>query len=1082
MEELLRNVNQFNTPLDSKYYADLSRDVVDDIHASIDEIIFIRRLVSNDIKMVCDIEKDEDGKIIIDVTDPHVLEDMTFFTEAGDHFRKHGYYTLLTPNKHPKSAYYQHWKEEKRRIREGLVREDGEWIPGDYYWYLNYCPIMLTKRVNKGGKRADRLHDFANVWLGDYLFFHYKNQAEYIGQHIEVLKCRGIGASFKMGSIGPRNALFKPRSKTFYVASNMQYLNKDGVLTKSWDYLDFNALNTPFPRLRLKDTQLEKRIGYKDVRSGAERGMKSDIIGLSLNDDPDKARGKRGDIIFEEYGSFPHIKKAWNVSRDAVEDGENVFAQMCAMGTGGTEGSDFEGAEDMFYHPTSYNIMPLANVFDRNTEGKGEAGFFWGAYLNRANCYDENGMPDVTKALKEIYLDYEKIRKSSSDTRALTQRRAEKPITPQDSMMKIDGTMFPVGEIRDYLETVLPMIDEFVGPHYIGDLAFDSNGKVVWKVGGYKKPIREFPLQDNKHEGAIEIFEMPHFVGGEAQRNRYIGGIDGYDDDASNTVSLGSIFILDLFTDRIVAEYTGRPKFANDFFEICRRMLLFYNAIGNYEAHPYSQLVRIPSGETKLWGDISVGDELFAPNGGVVKVVAIPIDEKMPIYKITLNDGREIMASDNHIWSLFKLNDHPHSLENYTTSDILRIGTKNKYKQNTFFVPNGGAVSYDKKDVPIDPYTMGLIISEGCLTGSHCSKNQVQISSSTDDVEFYKTLVPYEIKYSGTKGFSWNLIIPECRKKIDSLGLLKARSETKFIPDTYLHNSYDIRLSLLRGMMDGDGHATNGGSPVYVTSSDKLSLDFMSLCRSLGFNCKRTINKTMKLDSYKVVVYTDEKIFSLPRKSSVQHVHNRKSRGSKASAYMDKTAITSVEFSHYEMGKCVTVDSSDGLYLIGDYVVTHNCDKKGMFGYFDRKNSLHLLSDTLQSLRDIEMVKGNLYGNKSKGTNSGKFINARARRLIADYMMTDAQGESGDNRQLNLHKIRSIGLLLEALKWNVNGNFDRISACGMLMLLREDRQKYLENTMRSESERRTGIQFDPYFLKNSHGLLSYNNEKFQIDN
>lgn len=735
IEELLRNVNEFNTPLDHHYYADLSRDVVDDIHASIDEIVFIRRLVSNDIKRVCDIEKDEDGKIIIDVTDPHILEDMTFFTEAGDHFRKHGCYTLLTPNKHPKSAYYQLWKEEKRRIREGLIREDGEWIPGDYYWYLNYCPIMLTKKVGKGGKRADRIHDFANVWLGDYLFFHYKNQAEYIGQHIEVLKCRGVGASFKMGSIGPRNALFKPRSKTFYVASNMQYLAKDGVLTKAWDYLDFNALNTPFPRLRLKDTQLEKRIGYKDIRSGAERGMKSDIIGLSLNNDPDAQRGKRGDIIFEEYGSFPQIKKAWNVSRDSVEDGENVFAQMCAMGTGGEIGADFEGAEDMFYHPRSYNIMALNNVFDRNTEGKGECGFFWGAYLNRSNCYDSNGMPNVTKSLKEIFTEFEKIRKSSSDSRLLTQRRAERAITPQDSMMKIDGTMFPVGEIRDYLETILPMIDEFVGPHYIGDLAFDSNGKVAWKVGGYKKPIREFPLQDNKHEGAIEIFEMPHFVGGEAQRNRYIGGQDGYDDDASNTVSLGSIFILDLFTDRIVAEYTGRPKFANDFFEICRRMLLFYNAVGNYEN-----------------------------------------------------------------------------------------------------------------------------------------------------------------------------------------------------------------------------------------------------------------------------------------------------------------------------------------------------DRKGMFGYFDRKNSLHLLSDTLQSLKDVEMIKGNLYGNKSKGTNSGKFINARGRRLLADYMMTDAHGESGDNRKLNLHKIRSIGLLLEALKWNVNGNFDRISACGMLMLLREDRQKYLENAMKSESERRTGMQFDIYFQKNSHGLLNMNKQ------
>lgn len=72
-----------------------------------------------------------------------------------------------------------------------MVREDGEWIPGDYYWYLNYCPILLTEKVGKGGKRADRISGFPKVWLGDYLFFHYKNQAEYLGQHIETLKAKG---------------------------------------------------------------------------------------------------------------------------------------------------------------------------------------------------------------------------------------------------------------------------------------------------------------------------------------------------------------------------------------------------------------------------------------------------------------------------------------------------------------------------------------------------------------------------------------------------------------------------------------------------------------------------------------------------------------------------------------------------------------------------------------------------------------------------------------------------------------------------------------------------------------------------
>jgi len=738
MIETFRKTNSYNTPMDEMFYKDINKDIQEEINAAVDEVIFIQKLISPHMLSVEELEKDEYGKIIVDVTNPHKLVNMSYFNKAAEHYRKHGYYTLFPNNKHPKSAYFLFWQEEKRRIRDGLIRDDGEWIPGGLYWYWNYCPIMKTKRVKENSKRSERIHDFGDMWLGDYLFFHYKDQAEQLGQHIELMKVRGIGSSFKMGSIGPRNALFKAKSETFYVANDMQYLIKDGILTKSWDYLDFLAQNTPFPRLKNIDTKLEKHIGYKDIRTGALKGMKSGITGISTKDDPDKIRGKRGDIIFEEYGAYPHIKKAWAVCRASVEDGDNVFAQLMAGGTGGTVGADFEGAEDMFYYPASYNIMPLPNVYDRNTNGAGTCGFFWGAYLNRANCYDENGMPDVTKSLKDLFIELDRIRKSSSDPMALTQRKAEYPVTPQDSMMRIDGTIFPVADIREYLERIMPALDEFVGPHYIGDLIFNKEGKIDWRVGAFSKPIREFPLKDNKHEGAIEIFERPFMVNGAPQRGRYVAGIDPFDDDSSNTVSLGSIFILDLFTDRIVAEYTGRSKFANDFFEICRRMLIYYNAVGNYEN-----------------------------------------------------------------------------------------------------------------------------------------------------------------------------------------------------------------------------------------------------------------------------------------------------------------------------------------------------DKKGLFQYFDRKNCLYLLSDTLQSLKDVEMVRGNLYGNKSKGTNSGRFINARGRRLLADWMLSNAYNENSEGKTvLNLHKIRSIGLLLEAMKYNANGNFDRISACGMLMLIREDRQKFIENAMNSEKTVNIGLQFDDYFIRNSRGTLSYKRGDF----
>jgi hypothetical protein len=119
---------------------------------------------------------------------------------------------------------------------------------------------------------------------------------------------------------------------------------------------------------------------------------------------------------------------------------------------------------------------------------------------------------------------------------------------------------------------------------YVGKMYQNSKtGKAEFRPTT-DKPIRFFPHKDNKLEGAVEIYKMPQKnKAGAIFAGRYIAGNDPYDDDASKTSSLGSLFILDLWTDQIVAEYTGRPMFANDYYEQVRLLLLFYNARLNYE-------------------------------------------------------------------------------------------------------------------------------------------------------------------------------------------------------------------------------------------------------------------------------------------------------------------------------------------------------------------------------------------------------------------------------------------------------------------------------------------------------------------
>jgi hypothetical protein len=1083
MEENFDHIelNEFQTPLTPELQKEVGKQIWGQLNEYITTVPFIRWLISpvSVRGYAKDRPKDPSGKIIVDITKPHILEDMDFFREKALFFREHGVYTHLPRNSNPKSEYANFWKEELRKWKYGVTRpSDGEWIPGGLYFYWNYSQIwMVEKALDEDGneieKKGERKHDFPRPYLGDYLFYHYLEQATQLGKHGKMLKARGIGASFKFASMSPRNMYVYPGSgnPNFHLASDKSFLLGDkGIWGKVIDNLDWIADNTPLPKMRLFDGKkaMELQLGVEDDY-GTRKGLLSSVYGISLKDNPDKARGVRGPLIhYEEDGLFPNLETAWNINREATEEDGIAYGLMFAAGTGGTEGASFEGSEKLFYKCDAYNIYGIPNVFDKNTDGSTTCGFFWGAYLNKGkSTTHENGEVDVIKRLIMVLQERKKIADASNDPKALTQKKAETPITPQEAVMRSEGTLFPVSDLKDYLGEILPSLATFISNHFIGNLGINSNGEIEYRPNADIHILRDFPLQDNlRKEGGIEIFETPKKgMNGFIPKFRYISGIDPYDDDHSTTTSLGSMFVFDLFTDRIVAEYTGRPLLANNFYENCYRLLKYYNAIALYEAHPYSEIVKLPNGTVKNWGDIHIGDELFAPNGKITKVIDIPVNEYMPIYKVKLNDGREVLCSDNHIWSVYRLNQHPHEIKNYSTKEMMEIGIQNNYKQNNFFIPNGGAVEYPEQVLNIPPYLMGLIISEGCIRGSHCTKNQIQISSGIEDMDFYKTIIPNEIKYSGTKGANWNFVIKDCKKILKQLRLLGSRSETKFIPDIYLFNSYKNRLELLKGLMDGDGHATKGGSPVYVTSSKKLASDFSSLCRSLGFNCKTTKNKTSNLDSYKVIIYTDKIIFKLPRKVSKQYKHDSNAKGSKASSYIDKIAIKSIEFSHYEMGKCITVDAPDGRYLVNDYIVTHNCDKKGLFTYFSNKNILHYLADAPQILKDMEMVKAtNLYGNKSKGFNSGKTVNAWGRRLQADWMLSPSYE---DKNKLNLHTIRSIGYLKEAISWNADGNFDRVSAMTPVMILREEYFKHvLQAQENSKKINLNNLSVDPFFTNN----------------
>ena len=593
--------NEYQTELTEELVNSLPQEVQDQLFDIINNVEFVKRLISPTREHAKDRPRDDRGRIIVDLANPHILEDMDYFRPSAIHYEKYGTFTNIRPNANPNSEFGKWVREERRRIWDGYVREsDGEWVTGYMYWYLNYSPIMLSKireYVGKDGKkhkskRADRVEDMPECWEGIYWRFHYIDQASNAGKHCAELASRGKSKSYSLASILSHifilgeNEEAHEKVKGIVTAYQKEYLTKDGVLNKFVDMANFCATNTQFPRKRLKNSLQEMTwiMGYKDVDLDIERGTQNTVLGVSSKDDESKLRGKRAaKILIEEFGSFPRLIDMYNVLIPSVQEGDIVFGQIIMVGTAGDNESDFAGAQEIMYNPKGYNMYALPNVFDKYNQGKPYFVFFFPGYVNRKGCYNENGVSDVIKALIEILMNRYRVKYNSTDPNTIIKTIAEVPITPAEAIVKTGVNMFPVADLTERVGQLDANPTEY-DDVYVGDLTFNKDGQVEYKPTS-AQPIRDFPHKDNKIEGAIEIYQMPEIDKntGKPYNDRYILGADPYDDDESNTMSLGSIFVLDLWTDRIVAEYTGRPSFADDYYEICRKLCLFYNGRLNYE-------------------------------------------------------------------------------------------------------------------------------------------------------------------------------------------------------------------------------------------------------------------------------------------------------------------------------------------------------------------------------------------------------------------------------------------------------------------------------------------------------------------
>ena len=535
------------------------------------------------------------------------------FQEEGRHFLRHGYYTNAP---YGTKDYNDYWDIQEDRVLNGYT-VGGIRVTGRHYFYLNFClikarPIDPHTGAEKAGENRKiitlpRFLDHNFYWFNEFERCAAEGPyTNYPKQGMIVAKSRRKGFTYQVtGGVYGYNFNFVPASMNILAAYEKGHykVTLDGI------HFTINHVNriTDWGKKRDKSNKRDHfRASFvmKNPETGieVEDGYMSEIQAVSFKDNPFKSIGESTDLMgFEEAGKFEHLLTAYTISEPTFRDGDIMTGIPLIWGTGGDMEGGTKDFAELFYNPEPYGLAAYENIYDENATG--DCGWFiddmWyypGSvtkkyFINDGKTEKTETIPFVDKEGNsnrqeaEESLDTKREKRRKGSRSAYNKFITQQPKNPAEAFLRVQGTMFDTVRASARLSQIMTNRATFIDSIWRANLLINpTNSTVEFEYNLTGIPLYDFPIKDNKQEGVIEIFEQPvKNDQGEIMQGRYIAAIDPYDDDESTTSSVGSILVLDLLTDRIVAHYKGRPATADAFFEICRRILKYFNATANYE-------------------------------------------------------------------------------------------------------------------------------------------------------------------------------------------------------------------------------------------------------------------------------------------------------------------------------------------------------------------------------------------------------------------------------------------------------------------------------------------------------------------
>jgi len=513
------------------------------------------------------------------------------FSYLAEQYNRTGMYTSAIPGT---IEYLDFWQEVRDICVEGFTNSCGQTITGQHFFYLNFCPILgLNEKTGKKSKIFPRFIDL------DYEFFQMVEYCRINQKSLVAVKGRRQGWSYKAAAICTHEFYFYPDSKAVIGAFFSSF--SQNTMNMVVDNSNFINTNTEFRKQRNPDLKDFIKARYQATVNGVKvwKGFNSEVRSISFKDNPTAAVGLSASwLILDEAGVFNNITDTYGYTEPLIKDGSTYTGVALVFGSSGDMDSGSKYFYEMFTNPEKYNMLAFEDPFNPNSK----IGFFSSATKGRlGKCLnpnskwykqpmtDEDGNSNYEAAQDDI--EFNRISKRNGlDPKAIHNETTQFPLNWKEAFLRNKGNVFGSPEMLEWLGH-LENTPSLRGQAQKGELFFDE-GNIKWRPNDDLIYITDFPLRKDPKSGesfstdsCAVIWEHPEKQdNGEIPSYLYIAGCDPYDQDKSESGSLGSFFVYKRFYradrthDIIVAEYTSRPDTAEQFYENCRKLCMYYNA------------------------------------------------------------------------------------------------------------------------------------------------------------------------------------------------------------------------------------------------------------------------------------------------------------------------------------------------------------------------------------------------------------------------------------------------------------------------------------------------------------------------